>query len=297
MTAASTWVIMPILGAPAYTRDAIADVLAQSVPIRLLLINQGVDDAFREELERIAEAHEDRVFLWSHQPPLLSLAATWNRALDFVWATGGETAFVVNNDTRIDPWTVGLLTLRLAVEQAFFVSCVGWDPDHWAQIDQAARQRGAEHEVNYNDHGGPDFSCFLISRACHQRYRFDEGFIPAFCEDCSYHRELMLAGDGQRIFSVNLPYLHYGSATLKSMTPAQRAPIDRAISAGSRAHYERCWGGPPNHERYLRKGDPSSARDGVTNPELQAAVGDVAAFRALIGDGRNTATPDSTNPC
>ena len=48
-----SWVIMPILGAPDLTEAAIADCLAQSVPCRLLLINQGVDDAFRARLESI----------------------------------------------------------------------------------------------------------------------------------------------------------------------------------------------------------------------------------------------------
>lgn len=46
------WIVMPILGAREYTTTAIADGLAQTVPTRLLLINQGVEDPFREELER-----------------------------------------------------------------------------------------------------------------------------------------------------------------------------------------------------------------------------------------------------
>src|SRR3990167_197289 len=53
----SIWVIMPILAHPEYTRAAIADCLAQSIQTRLLLINQGVEDSFRDELEKIAEEH------------------------------------------------------------------------------------------------------------------------------------------------------------------------------------------------------------------------------------------------
>ena len=295
-SAPPTWVIMPILAHPEYTRAAIADVLAQSVPVRLLLINQGVDQPFREELEQIAEA-DDRVLLWSHQPPLPSLAASWNAALDFVWALGGEVALVVNNDVRLRQDTVEILARVCRPPHALFVSCVGVRPEQFDPADGVILCDDPDADQPKLSKGGPDFSCFLIARECHERYRFDEGFTPAFCEDCSYHRELMLAGEGSRIFSINLPYLHYGSATLKTVDEAKRTAINRAIEAGSRAHYARMWGGPPNHERYVIKGDPSSARDGVTNPELQAAVADPGAFRALIGDGKSSATPSSTAGC
>src|SRR5256885_2862829 len=104
-----TWIVMPILADPEKPEAAISDCLAQSIPTRLLLINQGVEESFRDRLERIAESHADRVLVWSHQPPLLSLAATWNRALRFVWEAGGTEALVVNNDVRLHTDTVRLL--------------------------------------------------------------------------------------------------------------------------------------------------------------------------------------------
>lgn len=270
MTEQPVWAIMPILAHPEYTRAAIADVLAQTVPIRLLLINQGVDDAFREELERIAEAHDDRVLLWSHQPPLPSLAATWNRALDFVWACGGDRAWVINNDVRLLPCALAFLSAVLDDQAAFFVSGVGVterDFEEHAGSDWAKWQ-----PTDFVSQGGPDFSCFLISRLGHETFRFDEAFIPAYCEDIDYHRRLLLAGEGHRIFSINLPYLHYGSATLKTVEPGQRAAIDRAITAGSRAHYQRKWGGPVNGELFTRPFDDTSTQpDGTaTTPYLQA---------------------------
>lgn len=265
---APIWILMPILGARDYTIAAIADGLAQSIPTRLLLINQGVDDAFRDELERIAEAHPDRVGLWSHQPPLPSLAATWNRALEFVWAAGGDRALVVNNDVRLAPSTLQGLSCVLDRDAALLVSAVGtsvqdFDMDR-AQLAAYSMQwpdGTAEHQISRS--GGPDFSCFLISRACHVAYRFDEGFIPAFCEDLDYHRQLLLGGDGDRIFSVNLPYLHYGSATLKGMASDARQAHERAITAGSRAYYARKWGGPVNQETFLR---PFGGAIGIGGP-------------------------------
>lgn len=264
---------MPILAHLDYTKAAIADVLAQTVPVRLLLINQGADDGIRGELERIAEA-DDRIFLWSHQPPLPSLAATWNLALDYVWAVGGDCALVVNNDVRLRPDTIDLLRRVIFVE-GDFVSCVGVTPEQFDPTEPLIMCDDPDAEHPTLSKGGPDFSCFLISRTCHTAYRFDEAFVPAFCEDLDYHRRMLLAGDGQRIFSVNVPYLHYGSATLKTVDDRQRAAINAAIQLGSRRHYHRKWGGEVNHETYLKPfggghSKPAEVFDGTaTTPYLQ----------------------------
>jgi hypothetical protein len=274
---APTWVVMPVLGARDYTIPAIADVLAQTVPVRLLIINQGVEDAFREELERIAEAHEDRVFVWSHQPPLPSLAATWNRALDFVWACGGDRAWVVNNDARFLPGTVACLSEILTNTLALFVSCVGVTE---RQFDEARTHLGDGRIVIDDDRrGGPDFSCFLIAQECHEAFRFDEGFIPAYTEDLDLHRRIMLARQGHRIFSVDVPFLHYASGTLKSVDAKQRQQIEAAINAGSRAHYQRKWGGPVNQERFFAPFDAEDKTikdgtifEGLPNPPTTPAL-------------------------
>lgn len=271
LTAPPTWCVMPILAHPEYTRAAIADLLAQSVPVRLLLINQGVADDFREELEQIAEEYAERVLLWSHQPPLPSLAATWNRALDCAWAAGAEAALVVNNDVRLHPRTLEYLCDARGYFEALFVSGVGVTAE---QFDATYDPYLASVQVTTK--GGPDFSCFLIARECHSRFYFDEHFTPAFCEDLDYHRQLLLAGEGARIFSVNLPYLHYGSATLKTL--ANRAQVEQAIEAGSRAYYAQKWGGPVNEETYLEPfgagfSRPAQVTDGTaTTPALQRRV-------------------------
>ena len=234
---------MPVMAGPEMTEAAIADCLAQTVHTQILVINQGVDSAFRDHLERLAEEQPHRILVWSHDPPMLSLSASWNRALDFVWATGEQKAFVVNNDVRLHPETVLQLDRAMFEANALFVSAVGVTKEQFnegylnQEIDALLTQRG-----------GPDFSCYLISKACHDTYRFDEEFIPAFCEDLDYHRRLMLGGASHRIFSVNLPYLHLASQTLKQSP--KRDQIGRAIERGSRAHYLKKWGGPVNAETF-----------------------------------------------
>lgn len=265
------YAVMPVLGAPEWTEQAVADLLDQTIPVRLLIINQGVETSFRQRLERIAEAHPNQILLWSHNPPLLSLAATWNRALRFVWEVGGTEALVVNNDARFVPWTVSHLSQMLAGTGSWFVSAVGVTEPQYHQYAQL----GGDHPDDLLDaktpfKGGPDFSCFLISKRGHETYPFDEGFIPAYCEDLDTHRRYMLGGDGDKIFSVNLPYLHYASGTLKTIPREQCEALQRRIGQ-SRAYYERKWGGPVNQERYRIPFDEDSATDGVTTPELQAA--------------------------
>jgi hypothetical protein len=276
------WIVMPVLAGQEMTRAAISDCLAQSVPTKLLIINQGIPDEFRDELERIAE-QDHRVFLWNHQPPLPSLSASWNLALDTVWQAGGEVALVVNNDVRLAADTVRILSKARSYDNALFVSAVGVTAEQFAE---AARPLDTEalppaFFVGGGPHlakGGPDFSCFLISRECHQQYRFDEHFIPCFAEDLDYHRRLMLAGDGSRIFSVNLPYLHLASQTLRHLEreqPKEADRIKRQIDAQSRAYYAKKWGGPVNAETFFSpfdQGVEGISTAGMPNPPTTPAL-------------------------
>jgi hypothetical protein len=245
------WVIMPVLAGPEMTEAAISDVLAQSVPTKLLIINQGVDEGFRDRLERIAEQESARIFVWHHVPPLPSLSASWNLALETVWQSGGQVALVVNNDVRLHRRTVEILQAVQAWSEALFVSAVGVHESNY-QADQPYDLNVLFDQIQARTlpKGGPDFSCFLISRECHQCFPFDEGFVPAFCEDLDYHRRLMLAGEGTRIFSVNLPYLHYASQTLKQVSAPEAERIRGAIQQQSRAYYLKKWGGPVNAETF-----------------------------------------------
>jgi hypothetical protein len=271
-----TWCVMVAMANPEMTEAALSDLLAQSIQVRVLLVLQGVDPVFRDRFLQIAE-QEPRLLIWDHNPALPSLSATWNRALQAVWGMGGTEALVVNNDVRLYEHTVvGLLGAK-NVSDALFVSAVGVTQEQFAEITPPDPEHPmywynyAKYEVISK--GGPDFSCFLISKACHDQYPFDEQIIPAFTEDLDLHRRMMLGGDGDKIFSINLPYLHIGggSQTLKSMDPEARAKRERQID-GARAYYTRKWGGGVNQERFTIPFEEKSAQDGVTTPELQRAI-------------------------
>ena len=273
---APNWIIMPFIDCWDYTRPAASDALAQKIDPQpsLLLIDNGSSYKGRLASEEFCKLKHPNLLLWRHAPPLPSLAATWNRALDFVWEAGGESALVVNNDVRLNRHTYAVLHWAQAHTDALFITGVGvkeseFDPstDHW-------KTPGIP-----DDHGGPDFSCFLISHACHEKYRFDENFVPAYHEDGDYCRRMWLVGDGHRIFSVNLPFLHYGSRTINrdEKTAREWAPkFERC-----REYYVKKWGGVPHEERYLIPFDETSASADVGTPG------------GVPGDAPHKATTDS----
>lgn len=253
------------------TTDTVEDLLNQSIPTRVLLIDQGSSEESNDAFRVLAERHHPRLLLWGFDPPLPSLSAAWNLGLRFVWGLGGEEALVVNSDVRLRLDTAAQLRNVLTLTKALFVSAVGVTAEQFHPEEGVILCDDPDAEVPKLSKGGPDFSCYLISREGHEKYPFDEGFVPAFSEDCSVHRSYMLGGDGSRIFSVNLPFHHIGggSRTINQSEEA-RAHFEKLAGVG-RAHYVHLWGGPPNKERFIRPYGPQGF-DGVTNPELQARV-------------------------
>lgn len=252
--------------------NAATDALAQGPDARCLLIGNGASDEDRRIVEKFCLDNE-RALAWFHEPPLPSLAATWNRGLEFVWALGERQALVANHDTRYTSDTFSTLLEIMQQEQALLVTATGVEEEETlfkeAQefgqavlafescnciglgLDMVACQRCGGTGKGKVRRGGPGFSLFLISRECHDKYKFDENLIPAFGEDCAIHREMMLRGDGDRIFGSNVRYLHLGGQTLKRMSPERRAAHEAMISAGTRTHYLKKWGGPVNEEQWI----------------------------------------------
>jgi hypothetical protein len=230
------------------TLDAANDVLDQEgVNTRLLLVANDCTD----ETLRIMEGYcrgSERVLLWNHRPALPALGATWNRALEFCWESGASEVLVANNDLKLAPKTYSLLLEAMRAENALFVSAVnsGGIPDPYVW-DLKAK-------------GGPDFSCFLISNECHQRYPFDSELT--YSGDCDTHRRIMLGGEGDRIFSVNVPYNHLGSQTVKSK------PHLHEVANQHREYYKRKWGGGGVNQEAFREPFSGLTEEGITNPEL-----------------------------
>lgn len=251
---------MPFTIIPAVNRIdlvlvAAKDALAQEGvgESRVLIIGNGISDEDRRSVEQFC--HDTTgAMAWFHDPPLPSLAATWNRALRFCWEMGEGDAFISNNDCRYSSDTISTLRKIMEKEKALLVTATGVEEEEslFAEACEIGQDQLAFNTDGTVSKGGPGFSAFLISRECHEKYQFDEGLTPAFCEDSDMHRQMMLRGDGDRIFGSNVRYLHLGGQTLKNMSPERRQVTEEAISRGSRTHYARKWGpGGVNQETFI----------------------------------------------
>lgn len=270
----TAWVIMPFINNAGLTVDAAQDVLDQSVRTTLLLVDNGSSDrtAFNVVQEwALTKNVRDRVLMWSYPTGFPSLAGIWNRALQFAWSAGADRAWVVNNDVRLHPRTLEVLSGVMDYGTAWFVTANSVRSDGWALFQKQLREVNDIGAAAVDDyilsiigdpprHSGPDFSCFLISRECHKWFQFDERFAPAYHEDNDYHRRLELAGLGDRIFGVNFPFLHFGSGTVNAMEPAARTRFHDKFHACQQYYVEK-WGGLPHHETYLH---PFNAAGGRT---------------------------------
>lgn len=268
------WVVMPFIDLwNEFTLQAATDVLTQTAPCRLLLVDNGSGQEDRDAAARWVELHHSgsdltstidrRVMLWHHSPPPPTLDITWNRALEAAWEAGAERALVVNNDVRLPRTTLEHLERAMTETGALFVSAVNVGEDSWLLLD------GDKIAVpDFASRGGPDYSCFLISREGHQRFPFDPQFT--YCGDLDHHRRIMLAGEGKRIFSVCVPYLHFASRTVV------RHPRLALAAEEHRRRYAEKWGGPVNEEVFTEpynNGSPivADVAKPRTTPELQRA--------------------------
>lgn len=248
------WILMPFINCLEMTRAAIEDCLAQSLPVQILLLDNGSQRETRELADTYARTHAN-VLVWHHDPQLPSLSAVWNRALRFVWEAGGEYAWVVNNDVRLHHKTYEVLLEVQKNSAAFFVTAVSvkeeqFDPtiDLHAGLGTVTESRKDGIRPEGYSYGGPDFSCYLITRECHRWFQFDEGFVPAYHEDNDFHRRLKLAGFGEKIFGVNVPFLHYGSGTLNGNEQLRAGWQPKFVQCQD--YYRKKWGSLPGHEVY-----------------------------------------------
>lgn len=246
----NSWIVVTNLDTADMMALAVQDAASQEGlphPPRVLVVSNGSSQETRRKLEVVyGRLGIDKVLPWWFEPALPSLSGCWNRALDFCWQLGAEEVLVTQADARLNKHTYEALRQAALMTGGLFVSAVGRRAH---EVDLAAPLE----KVDLGQRGGPDFSCFVVRREGHAKIPFDENYTPAYGEDCCAHREYILKGLGDQIFSVNVPYIHHGAGTLNLMTPERRAAVEAAIDAGSRAYHERAWGGPINQETQISK--------------------------------------------
>lgn len=260
-------IIIPFLDLADMTIQAAEDALNQHLSagedIEVILADNG---SCPEERARIEAWRESGLVPKLHTKliafPLVALGSVWNQALDIAFDHGQRhnvDALIINNDVRIHPWTYDRLRGVMYETDALFVSAVN--------VGEVPLALPGFSELLASPRGGPDYSCFLVSRDCWLNYQFDEHLT--YRGDLDHHRTLMLAGQGRRIFSVPVGYKHLASQTIhRSPEAFQRHCI---VDAKHAAYYTEKWGGGTNEELFKEPWS-SVAVEGVKTPELQRAV-------------------------
>lgn len=249
------------------SQACLKSVLAQDVPVLVWLLDNASTDGGNTArwAASMAQLHSNVM----HTNCNTSVAGAWNIALRWLfnpwWYEGRpqpprfDCALVLNNDTVLRPDTVR----HLVADGGPFVTAVGSDDPE--KIKPAFMAGGS-----YTDYqevlGGsmvyplpdpnkkrphPDFSAWLIRRETWEKVgELEERFEGAFCEDADYHLRMHEAGIHAEC--LDLPFYHYGSATIKMSNPldqkriAERAAKNRALfkslhgcEVGSPEYYSR----------------------------------------------------------
>jgi GT2 family glycosyltransferase len=237
-------IVIPLLNLwERFTAPCLESICA-SVDHRVVVIDNGSTDETRAMAERRAGPR----FVYHRNPCNLGVARVWNDGIRDAFRNGYDAVLVLNNDTLLHRECVDRLACRMSVcrEDIGMVTAVNVNgecsgPAGMFELDAQAREKIPEPE-------NPDFSAFLINRACWEKVGpFDEGFAPAYFEDNDYHYRMRLAGL-RAIAHPPAIFYHFGSRTQYQATGE---PIVRpARFEENRAYYVRKWGGLPGAESF-----------------------------------------------
>lgn len=236
------------------TKLCIGSILAQDVPVEVLLVSNACDDG----TDQWAATKPITVI---HTGEQWSLAKCWNVALAALWKAGWNRAIVCNNDIVVQPMTARILDAM----QMPFVSCISvgtpeqLEPRSEAQIE-ALRMGARPH---------PDYSCWMIRKSVTDRgIWFNEECWPAYVEDTFHHKAMHDAGIPA--MCIDLPYLHHSSSTLKSASVREQAIIRRGADENRKRFRDKygCVPGEPAYEALFQS---------TTPPEVPPATATVSA--------------------
>lgn len=216
-------IICPVRNNLHLTRKAVASFQSQDIDggVHIIVVNNASTDGTSQWLQM-----QRNVAQMYHDPPL-AVSASWNRALEHVFGMGAEYALVVNNDVVLRPDTYR----HLVEDGGGFVTAVGSRDTEKIRPNQYIGTSGVPEIADDMPNGylppdpskkrpHPDFSCYLIRRRVYEQVGpFDENFLCAFGEDWDYHVRLHKAGI--TAYCIDLPFLHYGSMTIKNAEPAE----------------------------------------------------------------------------
>jgi GT2 family glycosyltransferase len=234
----TSWILCPLRNNLALTRKAFPTFLSQDIGnVQVMLLDNASTDGTTEWLR---SADPDTVTAMYRRVPS-SVAQSWNTGLDYIFNTRqADYALVVNNDVELPEHF-----FRLLLEDGGqFVTGVG--------VDDPECLKRSPHPESKSPH--PHFSAFLIRRECWATVGpFDEAFKGAYAEDSDLHVRMHMAGI--TAYSIDVPFYHVGSSTLKHADPDEAQRI-RLQADANREYFQKKWGfavGSPEYYAFFEK--------------------------------------------
>ncbi|MBU8921003.1 MAG: glycosyltransferase [Bacteroidales bacterium] len=204
-----------------YTQECLASLQVSS-KYHVLVVDDFSSDGTKSFLAETAEAFsgfaadvpaEDRNmqgFSMILDPPVPSLGARWNLAMEYFKDLECEAVLLCNNDIVFHPKTVDVLVERLhAGDEALVTAHNVRDSMQVAMLNGLVLP--SLEEASEAPH--PDFSCMLLRTAAWEQVGgFSEAFIPCYFEDNHFHTMLKIH-DLVAVSTTAAPYIHFGSVS------------------------------------------------------------------------------------
>lgn len=207
----ASWVLIPAHNNSDLLQACLISVLNQTIPTRVFIINNGSEDNIPNVLAGLDNKH-----IVVNAYPQLGVAGAWNYGLRYLFGEFHKGDFqevptkvlIVNQDVILRQDTYEILNN----EPGEFVTAVS--TGRMDKLFGDIRKPVGGKRLH------PDFSCFRITKRCYETVGpFDEGFYPAYAEDCDYH--VRMHRKGVEAYCVDLPFYHYGAATVKRANDAE----------------------------------------------------------------------------
>jgi len=168
-----------------------------------------------ELIGSIKTAYEPLIYIeeqWRNKKPL---AAAWNDGFERAVADGCEYIFILNDDILFAPYSVDKAISeyeRLETDKVVLISC----SNILSELDDPysiLKLEADDKPVDVAEH--PNYSCFMVKRDFFDKVgRFDENFVPAWCEDQDSHQRIILLGY-KAIITTASPCIHFGRVSTK----------------------------------------------------------------------------------
>jgi GT2 family glycosyltransferase len=137
-----------------------------------------------------------------------SVSQAWNKGIEEGSKAGCDYILVINTD---------IVFKRNAIDRLLDFAETHPEAVLWTMTEcknDLASLESCSEDESFAEH--PNFSCFMVKSDFFRHVgRFDENFIPAYCEDGDMHARLVLA-DLKSYAYGGARFFHFGSQTIKS---------------------------------------------------------------------------------